>query len=111
LEPLSRAFLAVLLSLLSARVSREKSALAQLGPKLRINEQKRPRNAQANRARLSMDTAAVGEYLQIEFTCRFGSGKRLLNLLAQRLGPEIALERPPVDRHLTFTRLQNNPRD
>src|ERR1700721_774935 len=61
LEPLARTLLTILLALVRARVAGQKPQLLQPGPQLRIELHQSPGNAEASRAGLSVNAAAISE--------------------------------------------------
>src|ERR1043166_945036 len=78
LEALARALLPVLLAFLDARVARQEAFLLQLRPQLDVVLDERPRDPEAERARLTSDAAAGDGREHVELIRRFGDGQRPL---------------------------------
>src|SRR5262245_54101378 len=97
LEALARSRHAVLLALLRAGVAREQSLVFQALAQLRVVLDERARDAQADSAGLSRDTAAGHRGQDVELVAGLGDREGLANLGAERLGGEKSVERLVVD--------------
>src|SRR5262245_40809510 len=109
LEPLASALLAVLFPLALPGVPCEVTELLEPGPQLRIKLHQRPGDPEAHRARLAVNTAAMGENQNVELIGRLGGEQRLLHRSPRRLRGEIILERTTVDRDIALPRPQKDP--
>ena len=77
LEPLAGALLPILLALMLARIACQVAHALQLPAQFEIEIAQGASDAQTDRASLTCDTAAIGQYQNVELLRRFGGLERL----------------------------------
>lgn len=97
LEPLSRTLLAVLLSFMASRITREESELLQPASQLGIELHQCTGQPQLCGICLTAVAAAIGENQHIELFCGFSSQQWLPYRRTRTFRSEIVVQRPAVD--------------
>ena len=108
LEAFTGSLLTVLLSLMCARVAREKTELLELTAQFGIELEQCAGNAMARRPGLTANSAAVGEDQDIETIGQLYGEQGLLDIGAGGFIDKIMFEGPIVDSDLTLARTQKN---
>src|SRR5215472_11193971 len=109
LEPLSCAFLPVLLAFLHSRIARQKSVLPQGWPQLLIESRNRAGQSHAHGASLPAHTAADGACHYIHLVDQVAELQRLGRFMLPRMIREILLHGSVVDGELPRTRAKEHP--
>ena len=96
LEALASAFLTVLLSLMRARIARQKSELLQFPAQFGIELDQCTGNPKPSCPGLSANPAAIGEDHNVKLICHFNRQQWLADVRASRFTDEIILKRPVI---------------
>jgi len=92
LESLASALLAVLFTLVRARVARQESGFLEAGTEFRVELHEGAGDSQSGCARLANIPAAIGKNQNIKLFGRLGRQQRLAHHRPRRLGGEICVE-------------------
>ena len=93
-----------------ASIASQESELLQFAAQFGIELDQGAGNAEASRAGLSTNPAAIGQDQNVETLCRFGSEQGLTHVGERRLADKLVFERPVVHRDLAFTGTQEHTR-
>src|SRR5690242_18759861 len=111
LEPLARARPARLLALHGPPIARQQPLLAQLLAMALVGETQRPRDREAERARLAGDAATAHQRPYIERTERVRGREGLLDVRDERRPGKVIAQRAPIDVPFSRARREVDARD
>jgi hypothetical protein len=111
LEPLTCAFLTVLLALVLTRIARKKTCLLERAAQFGVEFDECASDTEANRPSLTRDTAAVSKNQYVETIRHFDRAQSLQNRDPSRFGREIILEGAAIDGDLSRSRPQEHARN
>ena len=111
LEPFTGTLLAILLTLMLPRITREKASLLQRAAELSVELNQSACYTQTNRTGLADDSAAIRQHQHVKPFLHLDYAQRVLHRDAGGFGGEVVLKGAAIDGNLSRSRPQENARD